>query len=117
MSAQSFTQYYHHGRFRVAGGVLPDAIPAYRTYGELALFFRLAMEGNLIVRFSHRGVSLFRSFSGQFYMVGDGKVCLICAYMRSNRFSSSSSHGPFTGNGSQEVFHCYICFVFEWRGM
>ncbi|KAF9465039.1 homoserine O-acetyltransferase [Collybia nuda] len=28
------TQYYHHGRFRVAGGVLPDAITAYRTYGD-----------------------------------------------------------------------------------
>ncbi|TFY77054.1 hypothetical protein EWM64_g6960 [Hericium alpestre] len=28
------TQYYHHGRFAVAGGVLPDAITAYRTYGD-----------------------------------------------------------------------------------
>ncbi|EMD37642.1 hypothetical protein CERSUDRAFT_94644 [Gelatoporia subvermispora B] len=28
------TKYYHHGRFRVAGGVLPDAITAYRTYGN-----------------------------------------------------------------------------------
>jgi hypothetical protein len=27
------TQYYHHGRFTVAGGVLPDAVTAYRTYG------------------------------------------------------------------------------------
>ena len=25
---------YHHGRFRVAGGVLPDAITAYQTFGE-----------------------------------------------------------------------------------
>lgn len=23
----------------------------------------------------------------------------------------------FTGDGSQEIFHCYICVVFEWRGM
>lgn len=29
-------QYYHHGRFRVAGGVIPDAITAYRTYGDPA---------------------------------------------------------------------------------
>jgi hypothetical protein len=34
MSVQPSTQYYHHGRFRVAGGVLPDAVTAYRTYGE-----------------------------------------------------------------------------------
>lgn len=30
----SETQYYHHGRLRVKGGVLPDAITAYRTYGD-----------------------------------------------------------------------------------
>ncbi|KAL0956568.1 hypothetical protein HGRIS_002705 [Hohenbuehelia grisea] len=30
----SETKYFHHGRFRVAGGVLPDAITAYRTYGD-----------------------------------------------------------------------------------
>ena len=28
------TQYYEHGRFKVAGGVLPNAITAYRTYGD-----------------------------------------------------------------------------------
>ena len=27
-------QYYHHGRFRVSGGVIPDAITAYCTYGD-----------------------------------------------------------------------------------
>lgn len=27
-------QYYHHGRFRVAGGILPDAITAFQTYGS-----------------------------------------------------------------------------------
>ncbi|OBZ70944.1 Homoserine O-acetyltransferase [Grifola frondosa] len=27
-------QYYHHGRFSVTGGVLPDAVTAYRTYGD-----------------------------------------------------------------------------------
>ena len=29
-------QLYHHGRFRVAGGVLPDAVTAYCTYGDPA---------------------------------------------------------------------------------
>lgn len=27
-------QYHHHGRFRVAGGVLPNAITAYQTFGD-----------------------------------------------------------------------------------
>jgi homoserine O-acetyltransferase len=31
---QTSNQYYHHGRFKVAGGVLPDAVTAYRTYGD-----------------------------------------------------------------------------------
>ncbi|KAJ8518257.1 hypothetical protein ONZ45_g4642 [Pleurotus djamor] len=30
----SETQCFHHGRLRVKGGVLPDAITAYRTYGD-----------------------------------------------------------------------------------
>jgi hypothetical protein len=34
MSQESEIQYYHHGRFRVAGGVLPDAITAYQTFGN-----------------------------------------------------------------------------------
>ncbi len=28
------TKYYHHGRFALTGGALPDAITAYRTYGD-----------------------------------------------------------------------------------
>lgn len=27
-------KYYHHGRFNVAGGILPDAVTAYQTYGN-----------------------------------------------------------------------------------
>jgi homoserine O-acetyltransferase len=27
-------QYYRHGRLKVAGGVLPDAVTAYQTYGD-----------------------------------------------------------------------------------
>ena len=36
MAAASTTpiQFYHHGRFRVSGGVLPDAVTAYQTYGD-----------------------------------------------------------------------------------
>ena len=32
--AMSEIHYYHHGRFRVAGGVLPDAFTAYQTFGD-----------------------------------------------------------------------------------
>ena len=34
MVAGSEIKYYHHGRFRVSGGTLPDAITAYCTYGD-----------------------------------------------------------------------------------
>jgi hypothetical protein len=34
MPASTAVQYYHHGRFKVAGGVLPDAVTAYQTYGD-----------------------------------------------------------------------------------
>ena len=27
-------EYYHHGRFEVLGGVIPDAVTAYQTYGD-----------------------------------------------------------------------------------
>jgi hypothetical protein len=36
MSPEPSTQYHHHGRLRVSGGVIPDAITAYRTYGNPA---------------------------------------------------------------------------------
>ncbi|KAH7929647.1 alpha/beta-hydrolase [Leucogyrophana mollusca] len=34
MSSQAGIKYYHHGRFKVAGGVLPDAVTAYETFGD-----------------------------------------------------------------------------------
>ncbi|KAG1870161.1 hypothetical protein DFJ58DRAFT_854075 [Suillus subalutaceus] len=30
---QTANQYYHYGRFELAGGVLPGAVTAYRTHG------------------------------------------------------------------------------------
>lgn len=29
-------QFHHHGRFQVFGGVLPDAVTAYQTYGDVS---------------------------------------------------------------------------------
>jgi len=56
--SQPSTQYYHHRRFRVAGGVLLDTVTVHRTYGEptYPYFFRPAM------------------VDGQSYMVGEGQV-------------------------------------------
>jgi hypothetical protein len=34
MSYKPEIKYYHHGRFRVSGGVIPDAFTAYCTYGD-----------------------------------------------------------------------------------
>ena len=36
MSPEPTTQYHHHERLRVSGGVIPDAITAYRPYGNPA---------------------------------------------------------------------------------
>ncbi|KAG8213962.1 hypothetical protein J3R82DRAFT_10711 [Butyriboletus roseoflavus] len=32
--AECNLQYYQHGRFKVAGGVLPDAVTAYQAFGD-----------------------------------------------------------------------------------
>lgn len=34
MSTGTETKHYHHGRFTLTGGVLPNAITAYRVYGD-----------------------------------------------------------------------------------
>ncbi|TDL24199.1 hypothetical protein BD410DRAFT_112517 [Rickenella mellea] len=67
------TQYYEHGRFKVAGGVLPNAITAYRTYGDPA--------APCIVFPTCYGAKM--KFGSQAYLVGEGKVS-ICASTRIN---------------------------------
>ncbi|EGO25294.1 hypothetical protein SERLADRAFT_414937 [Serpula lacrymans var. lacrymans S7.9] len=57
-------QYYHHGRFKVAGGVLPDAITAYQTYGD--------PKNPCIVFPACYGAKLTLGF--QNHLVGEGKV-------------------------------------------
>ena len=50
------TQYYRHGRLRVSGGVIPDAITAYRTYGNPAnpcIIFPTCYGGKLEGEFNH----------------------------------------------------------------
>jgi len=86
MSAEPPTQYHHHGRFRVAGGVLPNAITAYRTYGNPAnpcIVFPTCYGGKLDSEFSEvvlnsgKETELDSSLVGQSYMVGEDKVSAV----------------------------------------
>ena len=115
MSAQPPTQYFHHGRFRVAG-VLPDAITAYRTYGEPTnpcIVFPTCYGGKLDSGFISPKcftVLLLKLLSFRniiFRPIVHGKRWEGMSYMRLNRFSWLK----FTGDESQEVFHC--CFQME----
>ncbi|KAF9485534.1 alpha beta hydrolase fold protein [Pholiota conissans] len=87
------TQYHHHGRFQVAGGVLPDAITAYRTYGY---------HGNPCIVFP---TCFGAKLDSQVYMVGEGKVMdptkyfVVTFALFGNGESSSSSNTPTPYNG------------------
>ncbi|KAF9054630.1 alpha/beta hydrolase fold protein [Panaeolus papilionaceus] len=90
---QPATQYHHHGRFFVKGGVLPDAITAYRTYGNPknpCIVFPTCYGGKL---------------DSQLYMVGEGKVMdpekyfVVTFALFSNGESSSPSNTPAPYNG------------------
>lgn len=43
------TQYYGHGRFNLAGGVLPDALTAYQTYGDPNIIFPTCYGAKLVL--------------------------------------------------------------------
>jgi homoserine O-acetyltransferase len=85
MSQVAEIQYYHHGRFRVAGGVLPDAITAYQTFGNPknpVIVFPTCYGGKLDSEFSRvlpiqwLELELANGLLGQSYMVGEDKVLL-----------------------------------------
>ncbi|EIW76057.1 alpha beta hydrolase fold protein [Coniophora puteana RWD-64-598 SS2] len=86
-------QYYHHGRFRVAGGILPDAITAFCTYGDPSnpcIVFPTCYGGKL---------------DSQEYMVGENKVLdprkyyIVTFALFSNGESSSPSNTPAPYDG------------------
>ncbi|KAH8114500.1 homoserine acetyltransferase [Phellopilus nigrolimitatus] len=91
-------QKYHHGRFRVAGGVLPDAVTAYQTFGDpskpcivFPTCFTARLDGS--------------SMLGQTYMIGEDKALQPSKYFIvtfatfSNGESSSPSNTPAPYNG------------------
>ncbi|KAI9067286.1 homoserine O-acetyltransferase [Trametes sanguinea] len=93
MSQQSDIQYYRHGRFRVAGGVLPDAVTAYRTYGQ---------PGNPCIVFP---TCYCGRLDSQDYMIGANKALdptkyfIVTLALFSNGESSSPSNTPAPYNG------------------
>ncbi|KZS98462.1 alpha beta hydrolase fold protein [Sistotremastrum niveocremeum HHB9708] len=96
--AEPETHYYHHGRFKVVGGVIPDAITAYRTYGDSSkpcIVFPTCYGGRL----DNSGLL------GQSYLVGEGKALdpskyfVVTFALFSNGESSSPSNTPAPYNG------------------
>ncbi|KAH9948945.1 homoserine O-acetyltransferase [Amylocystis lapponica] len=93
MPAGAEIQYYHHGRFRVAGGTLPDAVTAYCTYGS--------PENPCIVFPTCYGGRL----DGQDYMIGSDKALdptkyfIVTLALFSGGESSSPSNTPVPYNG------------------
>ncbi|KAF8202337.1 alpha/beta hydrolase fold protein [Pholiota molesta] len=98
MTYEPPTEFHHHGRLCVTGGVIPDAITAYRTYGNPAnpcIVFPTCYGGKLDNS----------SLLGQSYMVGEDKVLNTKKYyvvtfaLFSNGESSSPSNTPAPCNG------------------
>jgi homoserine O-acetyltransferase len=98
MSKDPEIQYYHHGRFRVAGGILPNAITAYCTYGDPknpCIVFPTCYGGKL----DNTGLL------GQSYMIGEdksldpSKYFIVTFALFSNGESSSPSNTPAPYNG------------------
>ncbi|KAF8131698.1 Alpha/Beta hydrolase protein [Boletus edulis] len=100
---QSDIQYYHHGRFSVTGGVLPDAITAYQTYGD--------PQNPCIVFPTCYGAKL--ALGSQDYLVGEGKALdtkkyyVVTFALFCNGESSSPSNAPAPYNGPYFPFVSY----------
>lgn len=101
---QTPTQYYHHGRFKVAGGVLPDAVTAYRTYGDPS-------NDKVIVFPTCYGAKL--ALESQDYLVGEGKALdptkyfVVTFALFCNGESSSPSNTPAPYGGPYFPFVSY----------
>ncbi|EIN04213.1 homoserine acetyltransferase [Punctularia strigosozonata HHB-11173 SS5] len=86
------TQYYHHGRFKFAGGTLPNAITAYRTEHAVPPLSSCPWHAET-------------TSPGQAYLVGQGKALDTTKYfvvtfaLFSNGESSSPSNTPVPYNG------------------
>ncbi|KAF8993765.1 homoserine acetyltransferase [Cyathus striatus] len=78
-------QYHHHGRLRVEGGVIPDAITAYRTYGD-------SKNPCIVFPTCYGGI-----LNDQGYMIGESKVLDPSKY-----FIPAPYNGPYFPSISYE---------------
>ena len=117
MSPEPSTQYHHHGRLRVSGGVIPDAITAYRTYGNPAnpcIVFPTCYGGKLdseSKRFFNCNDKVDSKLLGQAYLVGDDKVCI--PYREPDKIFQLTIGA---GTKPSEVFRGHFRSIFQWRG-
>ncbi|KAI0075763.1 hypothetical protein K474DRAFT_1676144 [Panus rudis PR-1116 ss-1] len=103
--ASAETKYYHHGRFTLAGGVLPDAITAYRTYGDPTnpcIVFPTCYGGRL----DNRGLL------GQDYLIGKGKPLDPTKYyiVTFALFSNGESSSPSNTVSPWEAYYWSIMY-------
>ncbi|KAI0930236.1 hypothetical protein AcW1_008978 [Taiwanofungus camphoratus] len=96
-------RYFHHGRFEVAGGILPDAVTAYQSYGD---------PGKPCIVFpTCYGAKL--KLGSQGYLIGEGKALdpkkyfIVTFALFCNGESSSPSNTPAPHNGPYFPFVSY----------
>ncbi|KAH9935340.1 homoserine O-acetyltransferase [Fomitopsis serialis] len=88
-------KYFHHGRFKVAGGVLPDAVTAYQTFGNPA--------NPCIVFPTCYGAQL--RLDSQLYLVGEDKaldprkyfIVTFALFCNGESSSPSNTQPPYNG--------------------
>ncbi|KAH7913686.1 homoserine acetyltransferase [Hygrophoropsis aurantiaca] len=96
-------KFYNHGRFKVAGGIIPEAVTAYQTYGD--------PHNPCIVFPTCYGAKL--ALGSQDYLVGDNKVLdprryfIVTFALFCNGESSSPSNTPAPYNGAYFPFISY----------
>ncbi|KAH7911424.1 Alpha/Beta hydrolase protein [Hygrophoropsis aurantiaca] len=104
MSTRSGIKHYHHGRFRVSGGILPDAITAYETFGDPknpCVVFPTAYGAKLSLDSQSNLVGLGKPLDPEKYYVVT--FALFC-----NGESSSPSNTPIPYNGPYFPYISYI---------
>ncbi|KIJ66603.1 hypothetical protein HYDPIDRAFT_86181 [Hydnomerulius pinastri MD-312] len=103
MESKPPVNFYHHGKFRVAGGSLPDAVTAYQTYGDPA--------GPCVVVPTCYGARL--DLYSEAHLVGEGKVLdpkkyfVVVFASFGNGESSSPSNTPAPFNGPRFPYCSY----------
>ncbi|KIJ70583.1 hypothetical protein HYDPIDRAFT_23676 [Hydnomerulius pinastri MD-312] len=96
-------KFYRHGRFKVAGGIIPDAVTAYQTYGN--------SQNPCIVFPTCFGAKL--APGSQDYLIGEGKILdptkyfIVIFALFGNGESSSPSNTPVPFNGPYFPFVSY----------